>query len=39
MPQELCNSLNAFLAKNVPGYTPPEGAEKPAAASPNTKKN
>ena len=39
MPPELCDSLNAFLAKNVPGYVPPEGGEKPVPASPVNKKN
>jgi anti-sigma factor RsiW len=42
MPPELCDSLNSFLAKNVPGYAPPPpspAADRPASASPPNKKN
>lgn len=42
MPSELCESLNSFLAKNVPGYVPPApspAADRPASASPPNKKN
>src|SRR5437660_11127533 len=40
MPSELCDSLNAFLAKNVPGYVPPQGAaEEPVPATTSSKKN
>jgi anti-sigma factor RsiW len=37
MPQELCNSLHSFLAKNVPGYVPDQEGEAPEAQFP--KKN
>ncbi|HZX64281.1 MAG TPA: zf-HC2 domain-containing protein [Myxococcales bacterium] len=42
MPSELCESLNSFLAKNVPGYVPEPAspaADRAAPASPLNKKN
>jgi anti-sigma factor RsiW len=39
MPPELRDTLNAFLAKNVPGYVSPSAGEADAPAPRNEKKN